>query len=156
MSSNDKKKPGFLTAKINGENYPLPNLTPLRTFTGLDLPIPGDIRDMISFLTGMQPGRPTMRPLGIEVIELKAPPQEFDLDGQDPETINSPSHYRAESGIEAIDVIEAWDLDFNLGNVVKYICRDGLKDTGDAPLENLQKALWYLQREIDNRKAKIR
>ncbi len=156
MSSNDKKKPALLTARVNGENYPLPSLTPLNTFPGLDMPMPGDIRDIISFLTGLPSGRPSIRPLGIEVIELRSPPDEFQRPDEDTETINSPSHYRAESGIEAIEVIEAWNLDFNLGNVVKYICRDGLKDTGDAPLENLQKAMWYLQREIDNRKAKIR
>jgi len=63
--------------------------------------------------------------------------------------INSPPHYTA-GGIETIDFIEAKKLGYNLGNVVKYITRSDLK--GDR-LENLQKALWYLNREIKNAKG---
>jgi hypothetical protein len=59
--------------------------------------------------------------------------------------IDHPSHYRSDSGHEAIDVVEAWGLGFHLGNVVKYIARAGLKAT---PLEDLRKAQWYLNREI--------
>ena len=59
--------------------------------------------------------------------------------------VHSPSHYKS-GGIEAIDVIEAFQLGFNLGNVVKYVLRAGRK--GDA-LEDLEKAAWYLDREID-------
>ena len=54
-------------------------------------------------------------------------------------------HYNS-GGIEAIDVIEAFELGFNLGNVLKYVLRSGRK--GDA-LEDLEKAAWYLDREID-------
>lgn len=64
--------------------------------------------------------------------------------------IDHPSHYRSGTGFEAIDVIEAWGLGFNLGNVVKYVARAGLKD--DA-LEDLRKARWYLDREIASMKA---
>ena len=64
--------------------------------------------------------------------------------------IDHPSHYRSDTGFEAIDVIEAWGLGFNLGNAVKYISRAGLK--GDA-LEDLRKAQWYLGREIETREA---
>jgi hypothetical protein len=62
-------------------------------------------------------------------------------------TINHPTHYRKNTGHEAIDVIEAWQLNFNLGNVVKYISRNGLKDP-DKYIEDLEKARWYLDREI--------
>ena len=48
-----------------------------------------------------------------------------------------------------IDFIEAKDLNYRLGNVVKYVSRAGKK--GD-PIEDLEKALWYLQREIAARK----
>ena len=58
--------------------------------------------------------------------------------------VNHPAHYKA-GGIETIDFIEAKKLNYHLGNVVKYITRADLK--GDR-LENLQKANWYLQREI--------
>ena len=59
--------------------------------------------------------------------------------------VHNPSHYKS-GGIEAIDVIEAFELGFHLGNVVKYVLRAGRK--GDA-LEDLEKAAWYLDREID-------
>ena len=62
------------------------------------------------------------------------------------ETINHPKHYGGEDNpYEAIKVIEAWELGFNLGNVVKYIARAGKK--GDAK-QDLEKAVWYLNREI--------
>jgi hypothetical protein len=63
--------------------------------------------------------------------------------------IDHPSHYTS-GGIEAIDVIEAFDLGFNLGNVVKYVLRSGRK-SGDEPVESLRKAVWYLNREIERR-----
>ena len=60
--------------------------------------------------------------------------------------VNHPAHY-SEGGIEAIDVIEAFDLDFCLGNVVKYILRAGRKDP-NKEIEDLNKACWYLNRRI--------
>ena len=59
--------------------------------------------------------------------------------------VHNPSHYKS-GGIEVIDVIEAFDLNFRLANVIKYVLRAGRK--GDA-LEDLEKAAWYLDREID-------
>ena len=63
------------------------------------------------------------------------------------DSVNSPSHY-TEGGIETIDFIEAKKLNYHLGNVVKYVSRCGLKS--DNPLEDLKKARWYLDREIEN------
>lgn len=61
--------------------------------------------------------------------------------------INHPAHYGGgDNTYEAIKVIEAWLLGFNLGNVVKYISRAGKKGN---KLEDLKKAQWYLQREIE-------
>jgi hypothetical protein len=60
--------------------------------------------------------------------------------------VNHPPHYTA-GGIETIDFIEAKKLGYNLGNVVKYITRSDLKGNR---LENLQKAQWYLNREVNN------
>ena len=60
--------------------------------------------------------------------------------------VNHPSYYKT-GGIEAIDVIEAWNLDFCLGNTVKYIARCGKKS--DKVAEDLKKAAWYLNREIE-------
>ncbi len=62
--------------------------------------------------------------------------------------VNHPPHYTA-GGIETIDFIEAKKLGYNLGNVVKYITRSDLK--GDR-LKDLEKAQWYLTREINNAK----
>jgi hypothetical protein len=69
--------------------------------------------------------------------------------------VDHPSHYRKDSGFEAIDVIEAWGLGFNLGNAVKYISRIGLKDP-QKEIEDLEKARWYIDREIQKRrKSKV-
>jgi hypothetical protein len=66
--------------------------------------------------------------------------------------VNNPIHYGgADNPYEAIKVIEAWDLDFNLGNVLKYISRAGKKDEW-RHLEDLEKAAWYLNRAIENKK----
>lgn len=70
------------------------------------------------------------------------------------EMINHPKHYGGENNTyEAIKVIEAWDLDFHLGNTVKYISRAGKKNP-DKELEDLKKALWYLERKINNLESK--
>jgi hypothetical protein len=66
------------------------------------------------------------------------------------EMVNHPNHYGGEDNMyEAIKVIEAWDLDFHLGNTVKYISRAGKKGA-DKELQDLKKALWYLERKIKN------
>jgi hypothetical protein len=73
-------------------------------------------------------------------LDKKAPPSDL---------VNHPPHYKS-GGIETIDFIEAKDLNYRLGNVVKYVARAGKKATD--PVQDLEKAAWYLQREIDARK----
>ena len=68
---------------------------------------------------------------------LNSPSPERDM-------VNSPKHY-TKGGIETIDFIEAKELDYLLGNCVKYISRAELKG---SKLENLKKAKWYLDRAI--------
>lgn len=64
------------------------------------------------------------------------------------DSVNHPTHYGGEDNTyEAIKVIESWGLDFCLGNVVKYISRAGKKDPSKE-LEDLKKAVWYLNRRI--------
>ena len=63
--------------------------------------------------------------------------------------VNHPEHYKV-GGIETIDFIEAKSLSYNLGNVVKYITR---ADHKGNKLQDLQKAQWYLIREIANTQA---
>jgi hypothetical protein len=74
---------------------------------------------------------------------LEGGPTEAELNA--PDTVNHPAHYKT-GGIETIDFIEAKNLNYHLGNVVKYITRADHK--GDR-LENLKKAQWYLNREIE-------
>jgi hypothetical protein len=62
------------------------------------------------------------------------------------DNVNSPTHY-VTGGIETIDYIEAKSLNYNLGNVVKYVSRSDYKG---KKLEDLKKAQWYLSREINN------
>jgi hypothetical protein len=61
--------------------------------------------------------------------------------------VNDPPHYKT-GGIETIDYIEAKELNFHLGNAVKYISRANHKGT---PLQDIRKAIWYLERELDRR-----
>jgi hypothetical protein len=62
------------------------------------------------------------------------------------EKVDHPAHYGGKDNpYEAIKVIEAWSLGFCLGNVIKYLCRAGRKR---AKVEDLKKARWYLDREI--------
>jgi len=63
------------------------------------------------------------------------------------EAVNNPKHYGGDTTYEAIKVIEAWELNFHLGNVVKYISRAGKKDLSKTK-EDLLKAQWYLDRYI--------
>lgn len=70
--------------------------------------------------------------------------------------VNHPSHYISETGIETIDVIEAFTSElkgveaFDTGNVLKYVCRWNRKNG----LEDLEKAKWYLEHLINYVKTK--
>lgn len=67
------------------------------------------------------------------------------------DVINHPEHYTShKSGIECIDVTE--NFNFCLGNVLKYVWR---ADHKGQPIEDLEKALWYLKREIERRKKML-
>lgn len=68
------------------------------------------------------------------------------------EMVVHPTHYGGKNNpYEAIKVIENWNLGFCLGNTIKYISRAGKKDN---IIQDLEKALFYLDREIQNRKNK--
>ena len=70
--------------------------------------------------------------------------KELNMEEDKKEMVDHPKHYNM-GKYEVIDVIEDWELGFNLGNTVKYISRAGHKDN---ILQDLKKALWYLDREI--------
>jgi hypothetical protein len=76
------------------------------------------------------------------------------------EMVNHPDHYGGEeNAYEVVKVAEAWGLDHDayLFNVVKYVARAGKKDPSKE-LQDLKKALWYLDRKIqnlENEKSKV-
>ena len=73
-------------------------------------------------------------------------PDNFPIDN-----VDHPKHYGGKDNpYEAIKVIDAWGLDFALGNAVKYISRAGKKT--DSPLEDLEKAKWYICHAIEKAK----
>jgi len=65
------------------------------------------------------------------------------------ELVDHPDHYN--KGIEVIDFIESWDMDFNTGNAIKYLSRHKYKG---SPLEDLKKAKWYVERLIQKLQEK--
>lgn len=67
------------------------------------------------------------------------------------DAVNHPAHY-TDGKIEVIDYIEDKKLGYHLGNAVKYISRAGKKDP-DKEIEDLEKAVWYIQKQIQNLKA---
>lgn len=73
-------------------------------------------------------------PIQIEMLEPKSDP------------VNHPAHYKV-GGIETIDFIEAKRLNYNMGNAVKYITR---ADHKGSRKQDLEKAIWYLKRELDH------
>lgn len=60
--------------------------------------------------------------------------------------VNHPEHY-TDGGIETIDFIEAKKMPYHLGNAVKYVSRAGKKNP-EKTIEDLQKAIWYINRYI--------
>jgi len=86
--------------------------------------------------------------LRLETLTMSTSSQPITLGAvQEPkeDMVNHPLHYKS-GGIETIDFIESKGLNYRLGNVVKYITR---ADHKGNRMEDLKKALWYLQREID-------
>lgn len=69
------------------------------------------------------------------------------------DVVNRPAHYN-QGTIEVFDFIRDQNLNFALGNTVKYVARAGKKDPTKL-IEDLEKAMWYLRREIEElRKGK--
>ena len=88
---------------------------------------------------------------GIDCSKVKV--EKVNFNSNKKEMVNHPDHYHPGT-YEAINVIEAWDLNFNLGSAIKYISRCGLKPDAELSkkektLEDLRKAAWYVNREIE-------
>ena len=71
-------------------------------------------------------------------------PESITMEEPTPDLVNHPAHYKT-GGIETIDFIEAKELNYNMGNAVKYISRAEHKGNKK---QDLEKAIWYLNREI--------
>ena len=99
--------------------------------------VPSDERQIITGFTGKQYEVMDFTPMPFSVQEVLQEAKE--------DAVNHPTHYKT-GGIEVIDFIEAKELNYRLGNVVKYISR---ADHKGNKLENLKKAQWYLNREIE-------
>ncbi|RYF78880.1 MAG: DUF3310 domain-containing protein [Cytophagaceae bacterium] len=69
------------------------------------------------------------------------------------EAVNHPQHYGGgDNPYEVIKIIDHYKLGFCLGNTIKYTLRAGKKDPAKT-LEDLEKALWYLQHHIEKLKG---
>tara|TARA_R100001510_G_C7606840_1_gene171658 strand:- start:30 stop:320 length:291 start_codon:yes stop_codon:yes gene_type:complete len=76
-----------------------------------------------------------------------------DLERYHHNSVDHPDHYGGKDNTyEAIKIIEAYDLNFSLGNAIKYIIRAGKKNSNT--IEDLEKAKWYVQRQIEFLEAK--
>ena len=64
------------------------------------------------------------------------------------EKVEQPQHYQGKGGMTVMQIIRAYECNFAVGNVIKYMLRAGKKPDEDC-MEDLQKALWYLKEEID-------
>ena len=91
--------------------------------------------------------RPTPKKYQVDFKDV-APyvPMQIEMFEPTPDPVNHPAHYKY-GGIETIDFIEAKELGYNLGNVIKYITR---ADHKGSRKEDLLKAQWYLTREINS------
>jgi hypothetical protein len=91
-------------------------------------------------------GRERMHPVTGKMLMQGMPMMEDKVTMEEPQAdnVNHPAHYKT-GGIETIDFIEAKNLSYHLGNVVKYIARADSKGNRE---EDLLKARWYLNREI--------
>lgn len=71
-----------------------------------------------------------------------------EIEDDQSDMVNHPAHYGgADNPYEAIKVINAWELNFNLGSAVKYIARAGKKDPSKE-LEDLKKAAFYINYQV--------
>lgn len=95
-------------------------------------------KDVIDLTIAGSPLRPKTRLQGSSMRE------HYEFGNSNVDLVNHPPHYTT-GGIETIDFIEAKKLNYNLGNVVKYITR---ADHKGNRAEDLRKAKWYLEREI--------
>ena len=79
------------------------------------------------------------------VINFRKAKEYLNKHNQSTDQVNSPTHYNV-GKIEVIEAIEDWQLNFNLGNAIKYIARCEHKENKK---QDLEKAKWYIERELN-------
>lgn len=89
-------------------------------------------------------GNPHPKTEAAAQVQYAVTPESLALAKHDP--VNHPEHY-TDGGIETIDFIEAKGLGYHVGNAVKYLSRAGKKNKD--PRQDLQKAAWYIRRELE-------
>lgn len=115
---------------------------------GIDLSKPGMVESVIeSIITMMneESNNPDFNiPNDIEAVVEQECKDKYEYTYV--QTVDHPTHYN-KTGLEVINAIEAWDLDFSEGNVIKYLIRAKHKKNAK---EDLEKTLWYVQRLLEN------
>lgn len=110
-----------------------------------------DATDKELFISGYRyrNGKPIEMPFAHRVpafSQERAEDGEYLTRRKEKEAVNHPAHYNSSpSGIECIEIVR--HMNFNTGSAIKYLWRAGLKD-GNPSLQDLRKAVWYLQDEI--------
>ena len=150
FTSEDKAKEVLNKMHDRHDKYGYVTLSDLYEFAG----VPRSVGDDSYGWFGL--GGARVRSANFNGFEVELPnPVDLFHDGKKddkvkPEAVDHPNHYQSETGMEVIDVIEAFTFDlkgieaFDTGNVIKYICRWNNKNG----LEDLRKAQWYLNHLI--------
>ena len=141
MHANAKTKVGEVMTKLNvAKSYAYVLMTKARKLNRESKPQ----GKLLYRLTGTQ--AMLAEKMGVPIEDYAR--EHGEVVGIKPDPVNNPPHYTT-GGIETIDFIEAKKLNYNIGNVVKYLTR---ADHKGNKLEDLRKAQWYLTREINSLK----
>ena len=130
--------PNSKFGKVRDYKEKNPNATPKQIAKALGLPVKTVYGATYKYIA--KPKKPKRANKPITFVPVPPVPTVKLVD-----LVNHPPHYTS-GGIETIDFIEAKKLNYNLGNVVKYVTRADLKG---AKKQDLEKAMWYLRREIE-------
>jgi len=137
MLNTQRKQMGII--RLKDGTYKSKEKMPSVEITATD----GTLNEISSLVYAATVGKASQREESPRIVETHFPIT------MEPDPVNHPEHYKV-GGIETIDFIEGKNLGYNLGNAVKYISR---ADHKGNRLQDLQKAQWYLNREINKAQA---
>jgi hypothetical protein len=137
------KKAGEKTVPVPRTSRPVPKKWEAAQVVTSSKPIVNpQIEAELAYAVGK--GRDRVHPVTGKILMQGPDPMPVTMEEPKHDPVNQPAHYKY-GGIETIDFIEAKELGYNLGNVVKYITRSDHKGNRK---QDLEKALWYLKREL--------